>query len=789
MESKGLHPGEEQTKNELRETGRALGRSEAVVRCAQWLIRFFLAATLAGGEVLGGASPFGLALVGASGAGSGGFAALLGAVLGYLLSRGLEEGLRYAACSILVFSVAFAFFDLEVYKRGAFMPAVTALLNAVTGLVTLTGKPWTGAGVADLAGELALTALGVYMFRYAFSLWSPARRDGEAGLRQRLGLLLLGLAVLVSLAPLELLGLVSVGRVLGALAGAVAGWVAGPGMGAAVGLATGLAMDLSVDTPRVYAVSYALAALAAGLLRGRHRGVGSVAFALAGTAAVLWSRAGGVSLGAVYELVLAAGAFLFLPRRWLDQAGLLLSAPAPAGRMTWTYQAAKRRLDQAADAFGQLFTTLRSSFDRADQNGEDPSVIFDRSANRVCVHCAMRERCWQREHQDTYDLLNTALSPMLAERQVRADHFPQRFRDRCCRFPAFLAAAEQELSAHLARRRYDRQLHQSRLAVCGQYEDMARVLQETAAAMAAPLSVDASRTRRLGRFLAGRELDCQGLVFQDPQGRLRLRLEGRDAAALADDTARQSLSSLMDLPLAAPDLREDQVLYRQQEPLCALAGMAGRRRRGQSVSGDACTWFKDEAGVLYLLLCDGMGSGPLARQESELTIRLLEKFLRAGVKLPTALRTLNQALVLRGEETGGFSTVDLLELDLYSGMGALYKLGAAPSYLKQGGGVKRLATQALPAGVERADAPPPEALRFRVGPGDCLVLLTDGVIEDDDQWLRDALADFDGGSPADLAQALVDHDREDQDDKTALVLRIGLRPQGEDGPDTGKAEL
>lgn len=788
MESKGLRAEEEKAKTELRETGRALVGSSALMGWAQGLIRLFLAAALAGGEVLGGASPFALALVGASGAGSEGLAALLGAVVGYLLSRGLEEGLRYAACSVLVFSVSFAFFDLGVYRSPFFMPLVTALLNAVTGLVTLTRRPWTAQGAAYLAGELALTALGVYAFRHAFSLWAPTRREGESSLRQRLGLLLLALAVLVSLAPVEILGLVSVGRVLSALVSLCAGWIAGPGAGAAAGLATGLAMDLSVAAPRVYAVSYALAALTAGLLKGRHRGAGAVGFTLAGMVAVLWSRAGMVSLGAIYELILAAGVFLFLPRRWLDRAGLLLAPPPGADRVQWSYQAARQRLTQAADAFSQLFSALRTSFDKTRDTGEDPSVIFDRAANRVCSRCTLRERCWQRESQDTYDLLNAAMGPLLDSRQALAEHFPQRFRDRCCRFPAFLSATGQELSAHLARRQYARQLRRSRLAVCGQYGEMAQLLQDTAAAMAAPLQVDATRTRRLGRFLAGRELSCQGLVIRDPRGRLQLRLEGADAQALTDDTARQALSSLMDLPLAPAATQGDQVLYRQREPLSALAGVAGRQRRGQEVSGDACAWFKDEGGLLYFLLCDGMGSGPLARQESELTVRLLEKFLLAGVKLPTALGTLDQALALRGEETGGFSTVDLLELDLYAGTGSLYKLGAAPSYLKHGGGIRALTGRSLPAGVGMADAPPPEPIRFQLSPGDCLVLLTDGVADEDDQWLKEALFAFDGDSPADLAKTLVDHEKEDQDDKTALVLRIGLRPE-RDEPGEGKAEL
>ena len=51
---------------------------------------------------------------------------------------------------------------------------------------------------------------------------------------------------------------------------------------------------------------------------------------------------------------------------------------------------------------------------------------------------------------------------------------------------------------------------------------------------------------------------------------------------------------------------------------------------------------------------------------------------------------MGEALALRGEEDGGFTTVDLLQIDLFSGKSAVYKLGAAPTYLRRGGVVERL---------------------------------------------------------------------------------------------------
>ncbi len=109
-----------------------------------------------------------------------------------------------------------------------------------------------------------------------------------------------------------------------------------------------------------------------------------------------------------------------------------------------------------------------------------------------------------------------------------------------------------------------------------------------------------------------------------------------------------------------------------------------------------------------------MGSGSLAEQESALAVRLLEQFLRAGVRPENALRTLNSALALRNDEAaGGFTTIDLLRVDLFTGEAGVYKYGAAPTYVKKGYSVSRITGTALPAGLTageggspRRDPPP-----------------------------------------------------------------------------------
>ena len=92
--------------------------------------------TLAWARLLQRGSPFALSWVACSGSGLGGVCALIGASLGYLISGGIDWGIRYVAASVLVFTVAFVFQELKFAHSPFFMPAAAALVMGLTGFLT-----------------------------------------------------------------------------------------------------------------------------------------------------------------------------------------------------------------------------------------------------------------------------------------------------------------------------------------------------------------------------------------------------------------------------------------------------------------------------------------------------------------------------------------------------------------------------------------------------------------------------------------------------------------------------
>lgn len=210
--------------------------------------------------------------------------------------------------------------------------------------------------------------------------------------------------------------------------------------------------------------------------------------------------------------------------------------------------------------------------------------------------------------------------------------------------------------------------------------------------------------------------------------------------------------------------------------------IALRPKEGETLCGDQAASF-EAGGAACLLLSDGMGSGEAAHREAAMTVRLLKQFLQAGVEPLPALKTLNTAMLLRCREGAGFTTIDLLRLDRSTGEAALYKYGAAPSYLKKLGRATRYGGAALPAGLEGADRQP-DVIRFVLPPDGWLVMVSDGVIGGDgDEWLQDLLAGWGGSTPDALARRILTMSAEHggRSDDCAVLALHRLRGE-ENGP-------
>ncbi len=447
-------------------------------RWLNWGIRFFLTAALTASQTAGGYAPFALGCIAAAGPGADGAAALLGGVTGALLFLDFQQVLALAAVGILILTAATAFRDTAFLQKPWVLPVLAAgMVLAVGGIYVLQSlDPLSHA--APCAAASALTGVSAHFFTRLF-------QPEEDRLAPE-GLLFLGAALTLALGDLTILN-VSVGRVLLCALLAYTAYDQGPMTGVTAGLGLGLITDLSAGTSGLFTAAYGVAGLCAA--KCRRRSMAALAFFSGAAAAMLTSRE---ELAQTLLLETVAGSLLFLalPRRIFGGKRLLREAAPDTAQRT----ALKTHLNRAAEALRELYDSMSRTPPPQEEN---PAVIFDRAAEKVCRGCALCELCWQKDYTATFNALNDATPYLLERGKAKAKDFPVHFADRCIHLSELLQAINGELSAFLLRKQYRRQLEETRRSAKGQYAQMSDLLSAAAVSVsgAAPALEEMARLR------------------------------------------------------------------------------------------------------------------------------------------------------------------------------------------------------------------------------------------------------------------------------------------------------
>ena len=131
---------------------------------------------------------------------------------------------------------------------------------------------------------------------------------------------------------------------------------------------------------------------------------------------------------------------------------------------------------------------------------------------------------------------------------------------------------------------------------------------------------------------------------------------------------------------------------------------------------------------------------------------------------------------------GFLATLDLCDIDEFTGMATFYKMGAPVSFIIRKNQVEKVESPSLPAGAFwGAEAVPVEKKLYD---GDYVIMLSDGVLdslgrEDPEETLRQVLKVLPRGNPAAMAEKIIKIAKEAggqwKDDCMVLVAGVWKR--------------
>ncbi|MDR0915854.1 MAG: SpoIIE family protein phosphatase [Oscillospiraceae bacterium] len=749
---------------------------------SRWLepsIKLAVSFALAGAYLLGGLSPFAPAMVAASGAGVSVIASLLGASAGYLMFLPFNAALKYICMCVIIAAAAAVFRDTDILHSSWFLPVITCAAGVFVGVVTYSSGGWTLGEIVSIVFDGVVSGACALFYSIALSPWAGRLnfQRGEQHAHTLSVLILLG-TILITLSGIRFLHVLSIGRGLAMLIVFYAAYSGGVGMGCATGVAMGLAMDASSGSTPIFGVAYALGGLVSGLFTRKSRFMFAILFDVVNAAAAVMAL-GNASVPAIlYEAFFASVLFMLTPASVMNHLNALVPEKGRNSGIRRARDYTQGRVEQASIAFRELYETVAY----ADRVGdEDVSVVFDRAADDACRKCRRAVECWQDDYDTTADTM-AAVTPILVTRgAVTLGDMPTGFADSCLSPDAYVAAVNTEARAFLYRRSMRTRLRENREIAYRGYSEMSGILGGVADELGEGLGFEPEIETRMRRWLQGQGATAEVAVFRDRGGRLHAEITGELVDVRRDRELLDKLSASIGVRLCASENRitGGRIELLEAEPLTAEIAVSRMNKSGETISGDRGAYFKTDEGYLYVLLSDGMGSGEAASRASGDAVRVLERFLRSGIAPDTAVRMLNDIMLLRNEDDTMSATVDLAEISLFTGDVTLLKYGSAPTYVKSERGVKRIRSAALAAGLTLSDDHEPDRSRFTMKSGNIAVVVTDGVLQDGgDAELVALLTDFPHDSePSDLTRRIVERAKERgaEDDVTAIAIRLSVR--------------
>ena len=549
-----------------------------------------------------------------------------------------------------------------------------------------------------------------------------------------------------------------------------AGAAAGIGIGAALALVSG-------DLRPVAALG--LCGAAAQLCAHSSRQMRALAGAALGSGAAALS--GMSPIGAA--MIAASGPVqLLLKAEWTARAagwaGEADEGVDAAPLIAMANRRSAARLRAMAAAFGELAEGFLG-----EPHLPDEQALMARLRENLCGGCPGYEACWAGDSNAGARLLCDLVALAVAQAREGTDDalfddgVPGDLSRRCRRARAIPDRLGDDLETYAAARAAMLRRGREDRLVSAQFLQAQALLEGLAMDQSRPVRLRDAQARR-----AAAVLERAGLVVADAVmlGGARPELavilsEGRWTGPMAESAAAR-LSRAFGRAYAPAGCADRTLRLRRESRLSAEVGAACVSREAGLPSGDSHATVMLEGGRLAALISDGMGSGPEAAGESAQAVRLLGKFLAAGADWGLAVEAAN-ALMLNRADGDMFATMDLLLLDLDTGMAEFVKLAACPAFVARGGEVLRVEGGRLPLGIlERVT---PAAARVKLMPGDVVLLATDGVLDVVAPEALEALlaqAGDDMDALAERVVALADGaGGAHRDDMTALCLRLDVR--------------
>lgn len=575
----------------------------------------------------------------------------------------------------------------------------------------------------------------------------------------------------------------------------VLAYVGGAAIGSTVGVVAGLILSLA-NVANLYQMSLlAFSGLLGGLLKeGKRTGVGvgllvgTLLIGIYGDAANLVPSIIESSIAIVFFFLTPASLFAKLAR-------YIPGTEEYTNEQEQYLQKVRNVTAKRVEQFSDVFEALSKSFATSDSSQDEDDVsretdyYLSQVTEKTCQSCFMKDRCWQKEFDKTYSLMEEMKDDITDGREPNRA-VSRVFENYCVKPKKVVDAMKEEMSFFEANRKLKQQVMESKRLVADQLQGVSEVMDDFANEILKERQHHEQQELQIIDALKHMGIDLEKLdIFRLEKGNV-------DIEMTAGFNNYHGEGAKLIAPVLS-DILKEMIVVKHEEisPFpnghCYLAfgsarefvvetGAANAAKGGGLISGDSYTTIELGAGKYAMAISDGMGNGKRAREESMETLRLLQQILQTGIPENVAIKSINSILSLRSTDEM-FATLDLAVIDLHNAFVRFLKIGSTPSFIKRGEKMMKVEAGNLPMGIIKEFEV--DIVSEQLLSDDLLIMMSDGIfdgpkhVENTDLWVKRKIREMATNDPQEIADLLLEEvirtrNGEIEDDMTVLVAKI-----------------
>lgn len=571
----------------------------------------------------------------------------------------------------------------------------------------------------------------------------------------------------------------------------VLSYIMGPSIGAAFGVCMGFISGIAGSDMILYISLYSMCGLIGGVFKDSGKLFTSIAYILVFIIIYIYSDKFMVT--SMIEISIVVAMFMLTPRSIIEAIHKQFTNEEKVEiAQEIELKGMKDEFKRKVESLKGVLTTMSSSISSLSENDKlllknKESALVESLADRVCVNCNKKNKCWKSDIHSTYSLFTDSIRNF----ENGNEHLPLELDKRCKNKYRLIKDIKDIVTIQKTKEAAKNRLIEGRILISNHMNSMSFKLAEMMNEFERDMNDCINIDKILKKSCKRKSIRFENIYsYLDNNERLKIKvvLKKEDGERYCLDNIIPMIKRFVNIPLSISQnsiyIDNKAGLWEgivEESPRYLVKSYSSVQvKEGEEFSGDNYYFGECNSNKYISILSDGMGSGVSAGVESKVCIDLIKKYLESGFTIDTAVDVVNSIMAMKFDEDEKFATLDYYDLDLYSGELTSIKFGGVLSFVKKGNTVEEIKSDSLPFGI--IDNLEVNKVKTVVNEGDIIVNITDGVIDFNKDnigkylWLKEFLEGYDGNIE-NLADSIIEKAKEFTDgkvydDMTVVVSKV-----------------